>query len=189
MTTAVQAQVGHPGIVDAQIRDATGVRAEIGPHLVQRLFDPGVHVDRVQSVQDQLALDQRILREGQQQRRVGGHDHLDDTGQPGPVVVDEHADQVLSGGRGPFSALASELSQQRLDALADLLGLTAQQCSPQIASVCCIIAGLWMVWIVLPGPRYMCTPHGRHGSKLRTARMMSMPLKLSGEFSSKIGVF
>ena len=25
----------------------------------------------------------------------------------------------------------------------------------------------------------MCTPHGRHGSKLRTARMMSMPLKLS----------
>ena len=27
------------------------------------------------------------------------------------------------------------------------------------------------------------------GSKLRTARMMSMPLKLSGGFSSKIGVF
>src|SRR5690242_4784754 len=41
----------------------------------------------------------------------------------------------------------------------------------------------------LPPPRYMCTPHGRHGSKLRTARMMSMPLKFSLEFSSKIGVF
>ena len=36
---------------------------------------------------------------------------------------------------------------------------------------------------------YMCTPHGRHGSNERTARMMSMPLNLSGPFSSKIGVF
>ncbi len=32
----------------------------------------------------------------------------------------------------------------------------------------------------------MCTPHGRHGSKLRTVRMMSMPLKFSGPFSSKM---
>ncbi len=31
-----------------------------------------------------------------------------------------------------------------------------------------------------PSPRYMWTPHGRHGSKLRTVRMMSIPLKLSG---------
>jgi len=44
------------------------------------------------------------------------------------------------------------------------------------------------VSIVVPLPRYICTPHGRHGSKLRTARMMSMPLKFSGPFSSKIGV-
>ena len=35
----------------------------------------------------------------------------------------------------------------------------------------------------------MWTPHGKQGSKLRTARMMSMPLNLSGPFSSKIGVF
>ena len=39
----------------------------------------------------------------------------------------------------------------------------------------------------LPSPRYMCTPHGRQGSKLRTVRMMSMPLKFSRSFSSKIG--
>src|SRR5262245_21406580 len=39
--------------------------------------------------------------------------------------------------------------------------------------------GACRVSIVLPSPRYMCTPQGRHGSKLRTARMMSMPLKLS----------
>jgi hypothetical protein len=33
----------------------------------------------------------------------------------------------------------------------------------------------------------MCTPHGRHGSKLRTVRITSMPLKFSRPFSSKIG--
>src|ERR1700730_1930661 len=44
------------------------------------------------------------------------------------------------------------------------------------------------VFRVLPLPRYMCTPQGRHGSKLLTARMMSIPLNLSGGFSSKIGV-
>ena len=40
-----------------------------------------------------------------------------------------------------------------------------------------------------PGPKYMWTPQGRQGSKLRTARRMSIPLKSSGPFSSKIGVF
>ena len=40
--------------------------------------------------------------------------------------------------------------------------------------------------MTVPMPSYMCTPHGRHGSKLRTVRMMSMPLNLSGPFSSKI---
>src|ERR1051326_8085942 len=49
--------------------------------------------------------------------------------------------------------------------------------------------GEWYVLRTLPPPTYICTPHGRHGSKLRTARMMSMPLNLSGPFSSKIGVF
>jgi len=49
--------------------------------------------------------------------------------------------------------------------------------------------GEWTRSSDLPLPRYMCTPQGRHGSKLRTARMMSIPLKFSWEFSSKIGVF
>jgi hypothetical protein len=35
----------------------------------------------------------------------------------------------------------------------------------------------------------MWTPQGRQGSKLRTARMTSIPLNFSGPFSSKIGVF
>jgi len=49
--------------------------------------------------------------------------------------------------------------------------------------------GVCWTFFTRPTPVYMCTPHGRHGSKLRTARMMSMPLKFSGPFSSKIGVF
>jgi hypothetical protein len=49
--------------------------------------------------------------------------------------------------------------------------------------------GEWWVSSTFPLPRYMWTPQGRQGSKLRTARMMSMPLNLSGPFSSKIGVF
>src|ERR1700677_524051 len=49
--------------------------------------------------------------------------------------------------------------------------------------------GEWCVSSTFPLPRYMCTPHGRQGSKLRTVRIMSIPLNLSGPFSSKIGVF
>ena len=49
--------------------------------------------------------------------------------------------------------------------------------------------GVCTTFLTLPFPLYMWTPHGRHGSKLRTARMMSTPLNLSGPFSSKIGVF
>ena len=48
---------------------------------------------------------------------------------------------------------------------------------------------MWITLRTRPRPSYMCTPHGRHGSNERTARMMSIPLKLSGPFSSKIGVF
>ena len=57
----------------------------------------------------------------------------------------------------------------------------------QVASVALI--GECTFCSVLPLPRYMWTPQGRQGSKLRTARMMSMPTNLSGPFSSKIGVF
>jgi hypothetical protein len=41
----------------------------------------------------------------------------------------------------------------------------------------------------LPLRSYIWAPHGRQGSKLRTTRIMSIPLILSGPFSSKIGVF
>ena len=56
-------------------------------------------------------------------------------------------------------------------------------------SCCMPNMGTCLVSSTLPSPRYMWTPQGRQGSKLRTARMMSIPLNLSGPFSSKIGVF
>src|SRR4029077_16999154 len=49
--------------------------------------------------------------------------------------------------------------------------------------------GECLVSSTFPSPRYICTPQGKQGSKLRTARMISIPLNLSGPFSSKIGVF
>src|ERR1035438_5018945 len=49
--------------------------------------------------------------------------------------------------------------------------------------------GVCISFNTFPPPRYMCTPQGKHGSKLRTARIMSMPLNVSGPFSSKMGVF
>src|SRR5262245_38276319 len=35
--------------------------------------------------------------------------------------------------------------------------------------------GEWCVSKTFPLPRYIWTPHGKHGSKLRTALMMSIP--------------
>src|SRR5580692_9052893 len=49
--------------------------------------------------------------------------------------------------------------------------------------------GECLVSSTFPLPRYICTPQGRQGSKLRTARIISIPLNFSGPFSSKIGVF
>ena len=44
----------------AQVLHPAGVRAQVGPDLVQRPLDPGVHVQRVQPVQQQQALHQRV---------------------------------------------------------------------------------------------------------------------------------
>src|SRR4029078_4272626 len=103
------------------------------------------------------------------------------------VQLGDHADEFL----GPFARRGTEHpagTEQRLDPLpgAPQIDVVAH---PRLYSPVTDWVGECTVCRVLPPPRYMCTPHGRHGSKLRTARMMSMPLKFSLEFSSKIGVF
>ena len=120
-------------------------------------------------------------------------DELEDPGQPAAVQLGDEADDLLAPApRRGRSSDDSSSSRSVLDAVADRpqvdgssmrlrrLGRSASG-RPRRASAPC--------FSTLPLPRYMCTPQGRHGSKLRTARMMSMPLKLSIGFSSKIGVF
>src|SRR5579862_4638131 len=83
----------------------------------------------------------------------------------------------------------ANLLEQRLDSCAQLAQLLLIFATTHQSSTVFIIVGEWIFFSTFPLPTYMCTPHGRHGSKLRTVRIMSMPLNLSGPFSSKIGVF
>ena len=144
----------------------------------------------MQVVHEQQALHERVGDEQRLQALLiadGPHDRL----KPRAVEADKAGDEFL-GDVGRLRARPGpEFGEQRLDARPSLPGVNLpgvrwrRPC--QIASV--MPVGECVVLSTLPPPRYMCTPQGRHGSKLRTARMMSMPLKLSGGFSSKIGVF
>src|SRR5262245_7726894 len=73
-------------------------------------------------------------------------------------------------------------ADQRLDTpvlLPELAAFPVHACSPlAFTGPCTPNIGAWRSCSSLPSPRYMWTPQGRHGSKLRTVRMMSMPLKL-----------
>src|SRR5436305_1298783 len=92
------------------------------------------------------------------------------------VELRERPDRL---GRG---RVAFDLSEQRLDPSDELARFVIVHYElPSRPSI-----GEWTRFSVLPLPRYMCTPHGRQGSKLRTVRMMSMPRKFSWPFSSKI---
>ena len=67
MAAALQPQAGHPVGADAEVLHAAGVRAQVGPDPVERALDPRVDVQRVQVVQQQQALDQRV---GEQPVRI-----------------------------------------------------------------------------------------------------------------------
>ena len=105
-------------------------------------------------------------------------DRLEDALEPLAVEAHQRARELLARARERV-ADRLELRGQLLDAGDEGFGLGAQH-SP---------VGVCTTFRTLPLPVYMCTPHGRHGSNEWTARMMSTPLKLSGPFSSKIGVF
>ena len=116
----------------------------------------------------------------------------DDAREAVPVQLDDRRDELVD--RAAHERVGGRLDRggQLLDALEQLLPLGRLRAlrfdrhlrRPQLRPV-----GRWTTLRTLPAPVYMCTPHGRHGSNERTARMMSMPLKFSGPFSSKIGVF
>ena len=95
------------------------------------------------------------------------------------VDRDDGSNELLCPTRGPGAAFVPRRNPQAVR----LPGRSRDRPYPNGA------IGEWTVSILLSSPRYMCTPQGKHGSKLRTARMMSMPLNASGPFSSRIGVF
>lgn len=113
-----------------------------------------------------------------------------------PSAVEVHQDphQLLCRDAHFLVAGGAQTVEQVLDPLPGLHGVEGprgcddRRCGAHPASPLSPV-GTCICWTVLPPPTYMWTPHGRQGSKLRTVRMMSMPLKFSGVFSSKIGVF
>jgi hypothetical protein len=125
---------------------------------------------------------------------------LEESFQPGPVEIGDQGDQILPALLGHWPRRAQG-TQQAIDPLAGLAEMIKRGGLSLSKSVVEPFDGLRAHahspvtdWVgecssssFLPPPRYMCTPHGRQGSKLRTVRITSMPLKCSRSFSSKIG--
>ena len=165
----------------AEQLDVAAVGAEVGPHALQRLAHALLHADRVQAVQQQQVLDELVARRAPSP--AARPTRLDDPLEPLAVELEQRLhglERQLARGRvGEGLELARAAPRPARSAHARSTAQPPACWPPNIGECTCLS--------VLPPPRYMCTPQGRHGSKDRTARMMSMPRKLSGPFSSKIG--
>src|SRR5438270_6278875 len=136
-----------------------------------------------QQVGDQLIADEAL---GKHPVAVVGRHLLDDALESGSVELDDRLDQ----GRGQLARAGVVDRLERLEHALDFrhqLG-RSRRLSAERHQLCSPNIGWWTLRRVLPLPRYMCTPQGRHGSNERTARMMSIPRKSSWPFSSKIGM-
>ncbi len=186
-------------------RLAQGQRARVGveaDHLqradvrgAQRAVDAGPHVIGVQVVQDQQSGGDLVVEQRAERVAAASGQQRDDLGESGAVELHQGPDQLLGGrGRGGVDAVG-ESGQEFLDPGGGHLRVgrcrlrAGADCGRRHPARPLRPVGTCIFSTVFPPPTYMCTPQGRQGSKLRTARMMSMPLKFSGGFSSKIGVF
>ena len=98
VAAALELQPGN-AVEDTEVLDAARVRAQVGPHPVQRALDAGVHVQRMEPVQQQQALHQRVIGELRQHLRTrlallpqDGHDLAEAVS----VQADEQPDEFLS---------------------------------------------------------------------------------------------
>ena len=161
------------------------MNAEIRPQALHRPSDPGLQVFGMETMQEQDRPHLLVFREPRQGTVVCTRDNSHEPRQRDPVQV---KDKLYQFARGCPGSRISELTES-LNQLLD-----PSQCCIKTAFVVHVSdrptpnIGECTVSSVLPLPRYMWTPQGRHGSKLLTVRMISMPLNLSGPFSSKIGV-
>ena len=106
MTATFEPQPGD-AVGHTQVLHPAGVRAQVRPHLVERTLDSRVHVQRMQSVQQQQALHEGIGGEPVDDRPAwltlagqGRHDG----GQAVPVHADQQADKLLRGVGGGTAA-------------------------------------------------------------------------------------
>ena len=166
------------------------VRLHVGAHARERLLHPGRERHRVEIVDQQETADHAVAREPEQQLFLSLLRQLpDDARQPFAVHRHDRRDELVDRAAHERVGRRIDRGGELLDPVEQLLPLAGRNLDrhlrrPQLRPV-----GRWTTLRTLPAPVYMCTPHGRHGSNERTARMMSMPLKFSGPFSSKIGVF
>ena len=94
--------VGH-----AQVLHPTGVRAQVGPHLIERTLDPRIHIQRMQPVQQQQALHEGVggepVHDGPALLTLLGQ-RRHDGGQAVPVHANQQADKLLRGVCGGTAA-------------------------------------------------------------------------------------
>ena len=152
-------------------------------YAVESSGDADADVVGMQPVGDEQAGQQIVGGElGDEAGRMDGS-QVHDPGKPGAIQLADELQELdgLVEHSGVDPSL--ELVELALDGVADRSVVPHAQAK----SSWLYMVGEWTLFSTWPLPRYMWTPHGRHGSKLRTVRMMSMPLKWSRSFSSKIG--
>ena len=184
---AEQPEPHHAFRADVQKFHIAAVRAQVGPDAVQCGGHPCLQVLGVQPVDHQQAGHQLVRGQcvqGCAVQLAAVVEDFQDPGQSGAVQVRHLADQFLRAAAGHRPA-GSEGVEETFDPVAGLpRPVLARHGSYSPVRVWVGECSFSRVW---PLPRYMWTPQGRQGSKLRTVRMMSMPLKCSRSFSSKIG--
>ena len=202
-SSSVAAEAGHPSQCPTRRRwatpscepeqlDVAAMGLHVRTHRGERLAHPCLEVDRVEVVDEQQARDDAVLHEPVVDLLAGGTgglERLDHPPQALAVELDDRPDKIL-GDRARVAVV------ERFEGLGQLLDPRQVPLGVERHPVGCGLGGHQQrpvgrctTFRTRPAPVYMCTPHGRHGSNDRTARMMSTPLKFSGPFSSKIGVF
>ena len=180
-------------VLEPQQLHVAAVRLHVRAHARERLLDARLERHRVEVVDQHQAADHAVAREPEEQPFLSLLRQLaDDAREPFAVQLDDRRDELVDHAADERIGRRVDGGGQLLDPLEQRLpvGRLVPWCldchlgRPQLRPV-----GRWTTLRTRPAPVYMCTPHGRHGSNERTARMMSMPLKFSGPFSSKIGVF
>lgn len=155
-----------------------------GPKPLDRAGRPALGGLGVDVVQDHQMAQQLVTGQvlGQRPVRV-----VHDAGQCLAVDLGQERDR-LGGGAGGGAGRGLQAFQQAVEPGEPGLDVrVGQSCAAWPQPWFAPYVGECRVVSVLPLPTYMCTPQGRQGSKLRTVRMMSTPLKSSGPFSSKMG--